>query len=157
MYLYASIVIQYFFRPQSSSARPPALNMGPAQATREAATASRVFSSHVPLTGPQSAYFTSRVGGIRHLAMPRGPPYFSNPRGMCILKSLSTLARNSGAASHRTFRSTATRLFVAGLVQRKAVPMSTNCVDSQSRDFQKHVTIRRCPIATLLAISLRLR
>jgi len=29
--------------------------MGPAQATREAATASRVFSSHLPLTGPQSA------------------------------------------------------------------------------------------------------
>ena len=37
MYLYASVVIQYFFRPQSSSARPSALNMGPAQAAREAA------------------------------------------------------------------------------------------------------------------------
>ena len=37
MYLYASVVIQYFFRPQSSSAHPSALNMGPAQAAREAA------------------------------------------------------------------------------------------------------------------------
>ena len=49
-----AVVIQYRARPQSSSARPPALNMGPAQATREAATASRVFSFHLPLTGPQS-------------------------------------------------------------------------------------------------------
>ena len=34
-------VIQYVFRPRSSSARPSALNMGPVQATREAACARR--------------------------------------------------------------------------------------------------------------------